>query len=38
VPDVKIAADRPRAPLILIGRKTRRRRKARDAGLKQQAG
>jgi hypothetical protein len=35
VPDVKIAADRPRAPLVLIGRKTRRRRKARDAGLKQ---
>jgi hypothetical protein len=35
VPDVKIAADRPRAPFILIGRKTRRRRKSRDAGLKQ---
>jgi hypothetical protein len=34
-PDVKIAADRPRAPFVLIGRKTRRRRKARDAGLKQ---
>jgi hypothetical protein len=35
VPDVKIAADRPRAPLVLIGRKTRRRRKARNVGLKQ---
>jgi hypothetical protein len=34
-PDVKIAADRPRAPLVLIGRKTRRRRKARSVGLKQ---
>lgn len=35
VPDVKIAADRPRAPLVLIGRKIRRRRKARTVGLKQ---
>jgi hypothetical protein len=35
VPDVKIAADRPRAPLVLIGRKTRRRRTARNIRLKQ---
>jgi hypothetical protein len=35
VPDVKIAADRPRAPLILIGRKTRRRRKTRSVRLNQ---
>jgi hypothetical protein len=35
MPDVRIAADRPRAPLVLIGRKIRRRRKARDVRLSQ---
>jgi hypothetical protein len=32
---VKMAADRPRAPFVLIGRKTRRRRKSRSVALKQ---
>jgi hypothetical protein len=32
---VKMAADRPRAPFVLIGRKTRRRRKSRGVRLKQ---
>ena len=32
---VKMAADRPRAPFVLIGRKMRRRRRPRGVGLKQ---